>query len=354
MKILHSIFYSFFKTIGRIFAYLIIGFLLAIVCSKFGINLDFILPVKVDALTTITPSDYGHKVEYVEYITQLQRTVQSDWIKGDLTNFCTGRCYLTKDWYYVKLNQSLNPGITYTWNFNTWITNRDNQNYYNKPNLYMIASNTGKYEGSSSANVTNLTCRAGIEEGSTSKVSWSCSFTPTTPINYLYLRITLYNDTDKLFTSYGCNKGTLLNDNAQIDAINNQTGVIKDQTDKINDTLNDSDISESNSEFNSFFNNFDTGDTGSLMNLINLPLTYLENLRGTCKNVNLPLPYFGNVQLQCMSTSVYNQNNDLKPIFVLVKLLINGIICYKCLKGLIYFIKDLKEPEKDNLEVLDL
>lgn len=193
--------------------------------------------IKVDALTTITPSDYGHKVEYVEYITQLQQTIQSDWIKGDLTNFCTGRCYLTKDWYYVKLNQSLNPGITYTWNFNTWITNRDNQNYYNKSNFYMIASNTGKYEGSSSANITNLTCRAGIEEGSTSKVTWSCSFTPTTQINYLYLRITLFNDTDKLFTSYGCNKGTLLNDNAQIDAINNQTGVIKDQTDKINDTL---------------------------------------------------------------------------------------------------------------------
>ena len=170
--------------------------------------------IRVKALTTITPADYGHKVEYVEYITQLQRTVQSDWIKGDLTDFCTGRCYLTKDWYYVKLNQSLNPGITYTWNFNTWITNRDNQNYYNKSNFYMIASNTGKYEGSSSANVTNLTCRAGIEEGSTSKVSWSCSFTPTTPINYLYLRITFYEDTDKQFTSYGCNKGSLLNDNA--------------------------------------------------------------------------------------------------------------------------------------------
>ena len=193
--------------------------------------------IRVDALTTVTPSDYGHKVEYVEYITQLERTVSSNWIKGDLKDFCVGRCYLKKDWYYVKLSQSLNPGITYTWNFNTWITNRDNQDYYNKSNFYMIASNTGKYEGSSSANITNLTCRAGIEEGSTSKVSWSCSFTPTTAINYLYLRITLYEDTDKLFTSYGCNKGTLLNDNAQIDAINNQTGVIKDQTDKINDTL---------------------------------------------------------------------------------------------------------------------
>ena len=193
--------------------------------------------MKVDALTTITPTDYGHKVEYVEYLTQLQQTVQSNWIKGDLTNFCTGKCYLTKDWYYVKLNQSLNPGITYTWNFNTWVTNRDNQEYYNKSKFYMIASNTGKYEGSSSANVTNLTCRAGIEEGSTSKVSWSCSFTPTTQINYLYLRISFSEDTNKLFTSYGCNKGTLLNDNAQIDAINNQTGVIKDQTDKINDTL---------------------------------------------------------------------------------------------------------------------
>lgn len=217
--------------------------------------------MRVDALTTITPSDYGHKVEYVEYLPLYQKTEQSDWIKGDLTDFCTGRCYLLKDWYYVKLNQSLNPGVTYTWNFNTWVTNRDTQDYYNKSKFYMIASNTGKYEGSSSANVTNLTCRAGIEEGSTSKVSWSCSFTPTTTINYLYLRIT-FGDTSKLFTSYGCNKGTLLNDNAQIDAINNQTGVIKDQTDKINDTLNqnheyNNNESVSTEEEKNKFNNFE-------------------------------------------------------------------------------------------------
>ena len=236
--------------------------------------------IRVDALTTITPSDYGHKVEYVEYLTQLQKTETSDWVKGDLTNFCTGRCYLTKDWYYVKLNQSLNPGITYTWNFNTWVTNRDNQDYYNKSNFYMIASNTGKYEGSSSANVTNLTCRAGIEEGSTSKVSWSCSFTPTTPINYLYLRITFSEDTNKLFTSYGCNKGALLNDNAQIDAINNQTGVIKDQTDKINDTLTqdheyNTNPSVSTEEEKNKFNNFEQ-EEDNLRNGLNLNIENTE------------------------------------------------------------------------------
>lgn len=136
--------------------------------------------------------------------------------------------------------------------------------------------------------------------------------------------------------------------------IDNKSDEIIKEQEKTNDILNDSDITESDSEFNSFFSNFDDGDTGSLMNLVSLPLSYLERLKGTCKTVNLPLPYFGNVQLQCMSSTVYNQNNDLKPIFVLVKLLINGIICYKCLKGLIYFIKDLKEPDKDNLEVLDL
>lgn len=352
MKILNWTFGACFRTIGRFLAIFIVGVLLIFIGSKLGFNFDFILPIKVDALTTITPNDYGHKVEYVEYLTQLQQTVQSDWVKGDLTNFCTGRCYLTKDWYYVKLNQSLNPGITYTWNFNTWVTNRDNQNYYNKSNFYMIASNTGKYEGSSSANVTNLTCRAGIEEGSTSKVSWSCSFTPTTQINYLYLRISFSEDTNKLFTSYGCNKGTLLNDNAQIDAINNQTGVIKDQTDKINDTLNNDNVDESLTEADSFFNDFTT-NTHGLTGIITAPLNAIQSLTSkTCSPLVLPLPFVDkDLTLPCMREIYVDNFGAFMNLYDVITL---GIISYWVMVRIFALVKDFKNPDHDEIEVMDL
>ena len=169
----------------------------------------------VDALTNINPSSYGHKLQYstgrcsfgtfpnCDYIIEDVVGPTSN-ITSDYTNFCpSGKtCVLNKEWYWVKLNTTLNPGITYTWVFDLWHTNRATQTYYNKNvDVFLMASNTGEYSGSSSAFVSNLSCRAGLTEGTTSKVSWTCSFTPTTTLNYLYLRLT-YNGMNVPFSSY--------------------------------------------------------------------------------------------------------------------------------------------------------
>ena len=280
----------------------------------------------VDALTTITPSTYGHKVEFstgrcsfgtfpnCDYI--VEGTTQSGWLTGDYTNFCpSGKtCTFLTDWYYVKLPSSLNPGTTYAWNFDTWITTRANQSYYNSNvDYWLTASNTGSYDQTSSANVSNLSCRAGLTEGTTTRVSWSCSFTPTKQINYLYLRMS-FNSAKTTFTSYGCNKGSLTYDNAQVDAINNQTQIIKDQTTIINNNLNDlndnitsDDIDDPDSFINTIKNSVATN--GTITQLITLPITLyqkvLDSINGTCSQFNLGSLYGTNLIMPCIDLDEY-------------------------------------------------
>lgn len=202
------------------------------------ITLSLILfrPPKIKA-AEIKINSWGQKVNYEIYWLDDRgtETLQSDWITGDFTNFCPNGivCGLTTNWLYLKLGTSLSSANTYTINFDEWITTRKTEDFYNNNLKFnLIASNTGEYNGSSSSFIRNLACQAGLQEGTTSKVSFSCSFTPTQSINYLYLKIT-YNNKNIPFTSFGVNKPKIIYDNSTTDAINNQTTIIQNQTNAI-------------------------------------------------------------------------------------------------------------------------
>lgn len=202
------------------------------------ITLSLILfkPPKINA-AEITVSSWGQKVNYEIYWLDDRgtETLQSDWVTSNFTNFCPKGivCGLTTNWLYLKLGSSLSSANTYTINFDEWITTRKTEDFYNNNLTFkLVASNTGEYEGSSSSFIRNLACQAGLQEGTTSKVSFSCSFTPTQSINYLYLRIT-YDNKNIPFTSFGATKPKIIYDNSTTDAINNQTTIIQNQTNAI-------------------------------------------------------------------------------------------------------------------------
>ena len=202
--------------------------------------------IRVNASTNVTPKSYNNKVEYQvgECLTSscedyvVEDIKSSSWFTGDYTNFCPNgkTCKLRKIWYETIYSTSLDAGRTYTINFDTWISDRDTLDYYLDTQFSFIASNTGSYNGSSSNYISTFSCKPGLIEGTTTRVSWSCSFTTSTQINYLYIRLQ-FPYSKKSFYSFGGNKGQIIYDNSQTDAINQQTQIIKDQTDKINDTL---------------------------------------------------------------------------------------------------------------------
>lgn len=120
----------------------------------------------------------------------------------------------------------------------------------------------------------------------------------------------------------------------------------------VNNSLNDDNVDNQGS----FFSGFDSGSTGSLMDLISLPIDFIDSLNNSCQPIQLPhlqmYSFDFQLTIPCMSTFVYNQFST--TIINTLKLIINGFLVYYMLKWFIGFIHDLKDPNNDDLEVMDL
>ena len=134
----------------------------------------------------------------------------------------------------------------------------------------------------------------------------------------------------------------MINQNQQIINNGNQT----------NNTINDDNVDESTNKATDFFNNFDSGDTGTLTDIISLPLDFLDKLNNSCSSIVLPVPYIGDITLPCLQT--YLSSFIPESLLNLIKLLVNGFLTYKIVISLVDFINSLKDPNNDDLEVMDL
>lgn len=139
---------------------------------------------------------------------------------------------------------------------------------------------------------------------------------------------------------------TALNNQSQ--AINNNTQAVND----VNDSINNSNTQGGQTQANDFFNNFDGGQTGSLMDLVSLPLEFLDSLNNACSPISITIPFINQTfQLPCLRSTLTSVFGGLVSIIVLV---INAILCYRLIKGFIDIIHDLKDPNNDEIEVMDL
>lgn len=140
---------------------------------------------------------------------------------------------------------------------------------------------------------------------------------------------------------------------SSVEEVKTATDEIKQEAKKTNDTLNNSDISDSNSQTSGFFNDFDTGDTGSLMNIVKLPLKFLDSLNSQCSPITINTGYLGNITIPCLSSSLYS-TNGIQQIINIARLVLNATICYGCIKSIVSCVEKLKNPNDDEVEVIDL
>lgn len=144
-------------------------------------------------------------------------------------------------------------------------------------------------------------------------------------------------------------KEILRNNNSSLkDSIDKNT----EENKKTNDTIKDTDTTGASSSGNSFFNDFDEGSEGDLTDLVSLPLNFINHLNDKCKPFTLPMGNMGTVTIPCLS-SLWS-SSSFANIINIAKIILNGIICYKVGLNLLMFFKDLKDPDKDKLEVMDL
>ena len=149
----------------------------------------------------------------------------------------------------------------------------------------------------------------------------------------------------------------ILNDNyileqsqqATTNAITNQT---QQQAQQHQETMN-SNTTQAESEADGFFGNFTLSDSGGLNSIITAPLNTIRSLlTSSCTNLVLPLPFINtNLTLPCMG-SIYSEHFGL--FFNLYQTIILAIISYRCIRSLFFDIKGFTNPEDGRIEVMDL
>ena len=134
------------------------------------------------------------------------------------------------------------------------------------------------------------------------------------------------------------------------------TNKLDEQTNAINglnDTINDDNVDSATSDAGDFITSFDT-DTFGLTSIITAPLNLIQSLtNSSCTALHIPLPYLNNkyLDLPCMST-IYQQH--FGSFFTLYQTITYGIIAYWVCVRIFNQVKDFKNPEHDEIEVLDL
>lgn len=122
--------------------------------------------------------------------------------------------------------------------------------------------------------------------------------------------------------------------------------------DEIKDSITNSDVSDSESTADSFFGNFESDDFG-LSDVITMPLTFIRGLSSsTCYSLNLPLPFVDtNVTLPCM-TSIYQQH--FGTFLTLYQTITTGFIAYGICINIFKLVQGFKNPDNDEVEVMEL
>lgn len=142
--------------------------------------------------------------------------------------------------------------------------------------------------------------------------------------------------TDVPYCKYGQNK---------IDETN-------DKLDNIDETLNNSDTSGAQDSGGGFFNDFTT-DTHGLTGIITAPLSLIKSITSSsCSPLVIPLPYVDkDLTLPCMGEIYSNYFGSFLSIYQLITF---GIVAYWVCVRTFNLVKDFKNPDHDEIEVLDL
>lgn len=125
-----------------------------------------------------------------------------------------------------------------------------------------------------------------------------------------------------------------------------------DKLDTLNDNITNSDSSGATSNASGFFDGFTT-DTYGLTSIITAPLNLIKSITSsTCTPLTLSMPFVKqNVTIPCM-TQIYR--NYFGSFLTVYQLITFGLVSYWVCVHVFRMVKDFKNPEHDEIEVVDL
>lgn len=140
--------------------------------------------------------------------------------------------------------------------------------------------------------------------------------------------------------------------NEKLEDINENQQQTNEKLDDLNNNINDSNISDATNEATDFFSSFET-DTFGLTSIITSPLNLIESITNTtCSPLLLPLPFIDkDLELPCLR-SIYEEY--FGAFLTIYQTITFGIVSYWVCVRIFNMVKDFKNPEHDEIEVLDL
>lgn len=133
--------------------------------------------------------------------------------------------------------------------------------------------------------------------------------------------------------------------NEKLDETNQQLG-------DLNNNITNSDSSEATNSASGFFEDFNT-DTFGLTSIITAPLNLINNLTSSsCSPLTLEIPFVNKtMQLPCMSTIYSRYFGAFLSIYQIITF---GFTSYWVCVRVFALVKDFKNPDHDEIEVMDL
>lgn len=121
---------------------------------------------------------------------------------------------------------------------------------------------------------------------------------------------------------------------------------------KTNETLKDDNTQGAQDSAGGFFNDFTT-DTHGLTAIITAPLSLISSITSSsCSPLVIPLPYIDkDLTLPCMGAIYSNYFGSFLSIYQVITF---GIVAYWVCVRIFNLVKDFKNPDHDEIEVLDL
>lgn len=377
---------SFFRTIGRIIAFIVIGYLVATLLSNNGFQLSELFFTKVHA-----SSSEGVWISSAQYKIGDNGTYQNASFYNNHSHGFIGNLNGTQT-YYIKFNSQKqlpnNAGeLLFTINFdilsNDSSTTTENQykctiadtdwehvysgqhdwEYeYTSFTCAQHTSTTQYIENKFSLSIAYLynnndglqaPCYAVANSGDA--YSFRC---PVTTSNVHGIAILLNTNREMNFSvsinylytiTYDYNKTIVEQQNQTNQAITNQT----QQQQQQHEEMMDSNTTQAEDEATSFFEDFEVPDVGGLSAIITAPLSTIQSLlNSTCTNLVLPLPFVDeDLTLPCLN-SIYTEHFGL--FFTLYQTIILAIVSYRCIRSIFFDIHGFTNPSDDRIEVMDL
>lgn len=380
-KILNWSVGSFFRTIGRIIAYLVIAFLITLIIAKTD-NLKSLLFMSVKAATTpnywITNTDVPTYFDLFDCTESTCNRVDSSNYTNEMIelNETGGRQFAVTTRPYnlqgngivIRTSSNARYNVGYLYQSTFYVCSdviMDNATHTIYPSYYGDAfTNNNVFQSRNSYNLSGL---PGLAPQWNHCYAFSTIFSPGENGTYINLRLKSTSRINGYYALVGFKSESLGLYSGEVQSIVQNSGFataksveevktatneVKQEIQSTNDTLNNSDTSEATNEASNLFNNHQDNDFG-LSGVITAPLNLIRSLTSkTCSQVVLPIPFVDkDLKLPCLSPIYREHFNGILSIYQIV---LFAIVGYRICVSIFFMVKGFKDPNKDEIEVMDL